>query len=123
MAVNHHLRLALDQVSDAIIIVENTPLVAPGPKILYANEAMAEATGVPVARLCGVPVGLLCHGEVLLQMLVALSVNPAGAVEANAPLQHMQGQATPCCWTAVPVLDSAGHLLNFILTATPDLAA
>ena len=29
MAVNHHLRLALDQVSDAVVVVENEPLTAP----------------------------------------------------------------------------------------------
>src|SRR5687767_389481 len=103
MAVNHHLRLALDQVSDAVVVVESGPLAAPGPKVLYANEAMAEATGVPVAGLCDVPLGALCDGEVLLRMLVALSESPSGAVEAMAPLNHIQGKATPCRWSAVHV--------------------
>ena len=122
MAVNHHLRLALDQVSDAVIVVESGPLEAPGPKVLYANEAMAEATGVPVPGLCDVPLGALCDGDVLLQMLIALSASHGGAVEAAAPLNHLNAQPTACRWSAVRVRDGGGRTLNFILTATPDLA-
>ncbi len=121
MAVNHHLRLALDQVSDAVIVVESGPLTAPGPKVLYANEAMAEATGVPVAALCDVPLGVLCDGDVLLQMLIALSGSQGAAVESSAPLNHLNAQPTPCRWSAVRVSDGAGVTLNYILTATPDL--
>lgn len=120
MAVNHHLRLALDQVSDAVIVVESGPLHAPGPKVLYANEAMAEATGVPAPGLCDVPLGALCDGDVLLKMLIALSGSPGGAVEATAPLNHLNAAPTPCRWSAVRVRDGAGLTLNFILTATPD---
>lgn len=123
MAVNHHLRLALDQVSDAVIVVENAPLTAPGPRIVYANEAMAEATGVPAAGLCDIPIGALCDGNVLLNMLVALSGSTGGAVEAAAPLNHLKGAPTLCRWSAVPVLDASGRALNYILTATPDLTA
>lgn len=121
MAVNHHLRLALDQVSDAVVVVENHPLTSPGPKILYANEAMAEATGVPAAGLCDVPLGALSEGDVLLRMLVALAGSKGGAVESPGPLNHLKGQPTPCRWSAVPVLDGSGQPLNYILTATPDL--
>ncbi len=122
LAVNHHLRLALDQVSDAVIVVESGPLEAPGPKVLYANEAMAEATGVPVPGLCDVPLGALCDGDVLLQMLIALSASHGGAVEAAAPLNHLNAQPTACRWSAVRVRDGGGRTLNFILTATPDVA-
>jgi CheY-like chemotaxis protein len=121
MAVNHHLRLALDQVSDAVIVVENDPLTAPGPKVLYANEAMSEATGVPVASLCDVPLGALCDGDALLNMLASLSTGPQEPAEAKAALNHVQSQPTPCRWTAVPVQDGNGRTLNYILTATPDL--
>ena len=121
MAVNHHLRLALDQVSDAVIVVEGGPLTAPGPKVLYANEAMAEATGVAANGLCDVPLGALCDGDVLLNMLIALSGSMGGAVEATAALNHLQAQPTPCRWSAVRVRDGGGHTLNFILTATPDI--
>jgi len=123
MAVNHHLRLALDQVSDAVIVVENAPLTAPGPRIVYANEAMAEATGVPAAGLCDIPIGELCEGNVLLNMLVALSGSTGGAVEAAAPLNHLKGAPTLCRWSAVPVQDASGRALNYILTARPDLTA
>ncbi len=121
LAVNHHLRLALDQVSDAVIVVESGPLTAPGPKVLYANEAMSEATGVPVAALCDVPLGVLCDGDVLLQMLIALSGSQGGAVESSAPLNHLNAQPTACRWSAVRVRDGAGFTLNYILTATPDI--
>ena len=123
MAVNHHLRLALDQVSDAVIVVEGGPLTAPGPKVLYANEAMAEATGVAAAGLCDVPLGALCDGDVLLNMLIALSGSMGGAVEATAALNHLKAQPTPCRWSAVRVRDGGGQTLNFILTATPDISS
>ena len=123
LAVNHHLRLALDQVSDAVIVVESGPLTAPGPKVLYANEAMAEATGLPVPGLCDVPLGALCDGDVLLNMLIALSGSLGGAVEATAALNHLQAQPTPCRWSAVRVRDGGGRTLNYILTATPDVTA
>ena len=109
MAVNHHLRLALDQVSDAVIVVENGPLPAPGPKILYANEAMAEATGVPASGLCDVPLGALCEGDVLLRMLIALTDSAAGAVETPAPLNHLRGTPTPCRWSARPPPGARGE--------------
>lgn len=123
MAVNHHLRLALDQVSDAVIVVEGGPLTSPGPKVLYANEAMAEATGVAATGLCDVPLGALCDGDVLLNMLIALSGSMGGAVEATAALNHLQAQPTPCRWSAVRVRDGGGQTLNFILTATPDISS
>lgn len=120
MAVNHHLRLALDQVSDAVIVVENEPLIAPGPKVLFANEAMARATGVPVAGLCDVPLGALCEGNALLDMLTGLNGTSLEAVEAFAELNHIECQPARCRWTAVPVHDGNGRTLNYILTATPE---
>jgi len=123
MAVNHHLRLALDQVSDAVIVVENGPLEHPGPRVLYANEAMAEATGVPAVQLVNLPLASLCDGEVLLQMLVTLNHSDGGAVECKAHLKHLHARPTPCHWSAVRVHDGHGATLNYIFTATPDLAA
>lgn len=123
MAVNHHLRLALNQVSDAVIVVENGPLEHPGPRMLYANEAMCEATGVPEEKLCRLPLGALCDGEKLLQMLVALSSSNGGAVECIAQLKHLHARPTLCRWSAVRVHDGEGHTLNYIFTATPDLAS
>ncbi len=123
MAVNHHLRLALDQVSDAVIMVENAPLTGPGPKVLYANEAMAAATGVSAERVCEVPLGALCEGEILISMLRGLahaSQGAAGAVETVAALNHLEGSPTLCRWSAVAVRDRAGQPVNFILTATPE---
>jgi two-component system cell cycle sensor histidine kinase/response regulator CckA len=123
MAVNHHLRLALDQVSDAVIVVEGGPLEHPGPRVLYANEAMAEATGVPSAQLVSLPLASLCDGEVLLQMLTALSDSNGGAVECKAHLKHLHARPTPCRWSAVRVHDGHGATLNYIFTASPDLGA
>jgi CheY-like chemotaxis protein/anti-sigma regulatory factor (Ser/Thr protein kinase) len=120
MAVNHHLRLALDQVSDAVVVVENEPLTAPGPKVLYANEAMAKATGVPVAGLCDVPLQALCEGNSLLDLLYGLAGAPSGFLETTAPLNHIKDKPSRRRWSAVPVKDGSGKVLNYILTASPD---
>lgn len=123
MTINHHLLLALNQVSDAVIVVEAGPLEAPGPRVVYANEAMAEATGVPASRLSKVPLGALSDGDMLLSMLVALSSSAGGAVECKAQLKHLHARPTPCHWSAVRVRDEEGRTLNYIFTATPDLSA
>ena len=123
MAANHHLRLALDQVTDAVIIVEGTPLTGDGPRVLFANEALAAATGVEVQRLWNVPLGLLSGGELLLQMLSALAAAGGEVIEASAPLNHVQDQSRRCNWSVRRVHDGHGQTLNFILTATPDLSS
>jgi two-component system, cell cycle sensor histidine kinase and response regulator CckA len=123
MAVNHHLRTALDQVSDAVIVVESGPLQSPGPRIVYANEAMAEATGVAAASLTKVPLGALSDEKHLPRLFACMAGAGAGGLEINGPLNHIKGQTTPCVWSAVPVTDGSGATLNYILTARPDAAS
>ena len=119
MAVNHHLRTALDQVSDAVIVVEAAPLSALGPRIVYANEAMAQATGVNVGSLTRVPLGALCDEKDLPRLTACMtSAGPTG-LKTNALLSHLEGYSTPCVWSALPVQDGNGVLLNYILTARP----
>lgn len=121
ITINHHLLLALNQVSDAVIVVEAGPLEAPGPRVVFANEALAEATGVPAHKLCRLPLGALSDGDMLLSMLVALSHSTGGAVEGKAQLKHLSEKPMPCHWSAVAVRDGEGRTLNYIFTATPDL--
>ena len=118
MAVNHHLRLALDQVSDAVAVIDSVPLTGSGPLLAYANQAMAEGTGLPVSTLCGAPLSLLLGPADLASMLAHLAAGrEASGIAGRLLLQG--GEATPCLWTCAPVPDHTGATVNFILTAQP----
>jgi signal transduction histidine kinase len=121
MAVNHHLRAALDLVGDAVIVVEGAPLHGQGPRIVYANATMAEATGVAVDRLCGVSLGDLLGAEHSLLFFAAMQ-NMTGKAECAAPLQRVGAEPVGCSWTLAPMAGPQGEALNYILCASPETA-
>ncbi|MBN8238327.1 PAS domain-containing protein [Marinobacter hydrocarbonoclasticus] len=47
------LQACMAQVHDVIIITESTPLDAPGPRIIYVNEAVQRMTGYPPHEVLG----------------------------------------------------------------------
>ena len=55
--VNQHLRAALNQVEEAVVIIGAVPFDMPGPRIYYANRKAAELTGFRIEELVGAPIG------------------------------------------------------------------
>jgi hypothetical protein len=113
MAVNHHLKIALDLVSDAVAIIDCGPLASQGPPILYANRALAAACGMDPAALVGQP-------------LAAITADPAPLLAAlrighpePTPVKGTLPGRIPCSWLCAPVRDASGRILNYILTAKP----
>lgn len=113
MAVNHHLKIALDLVSDAVAIVDCGPLSSLGPPILYANRALAAACGTDPSALVGQP-------------LAAITADPAPLLAAlrlahpePTPVKGTLHSRIPCSWLCAPVRDASGRILNYILTAKP----
>lgn len=118
MAVNHHLKIALDLVSDAVAIVDCAPLSSQGPPILYANRALGAACGLHPATLVGQPLAAITGNPA--QLLAAMRIGQpeptpvTGSIPGPNPSQH-----SPCSWLCAPVRDVSGRILNFILTAKP----
>ncbi len=121
MAVNHHLRFALDQVADAVIVIEHAPLSGNGPSIVYANRSMSEGSGLSIPDLCGATLGSLLT-PVGLQQLVAKLHLGREAADVPATLLSAEGTSIDCLWSVAPVSDHMGATVNFILTASPVVA-
>jgi two-component system, cell cycle sensor histidine kinase and response regulator CckA len=120
--VNHHLRAALDQVSDAVLILDApAPLAAAqSPLIVFANPAAARllASGIsPVGR------ELASILPPPLQTLVSQAIE-----ELSLPWCSCRDQplALPPPYPAAQVRalsDSHGQIVNFLLTLPPNLSA
>ena len=80
-AVNHHLRVALDQVSEAVLILQNALTPGGDPVIAWGNEAAVRCTGVVAQDLFGSPLQPLISAgswDLLLKALQqALTAGPA----------------------------------------------
>ena len=113
MAVNHHLKIALDLVSDAVAILDSGPLSSQGPPILYANRALAAACSIEPAALVGQPLAAITGDPAPL--LAAMRI---GLPEPTPVIGTLPGRI-PCSWLCAPVRDVSGRILNYILTAKP----
>ena len=58
-AVNHHLRAAIDRVSDGVLIIEADPLQVPGPRVVFINHAGRRITGYRAEDILGQPIGMI----------------------------------------------------------------
>ena len=71
-AVNHHLRIAADQVSEGIMILEPEPVYGSGPRIVYVNRALCRITKRSMEELLGHSLALLFDPEKLANFLTRL---------------------------------------------------
>ncbi len=116
--VNHHLRVALNQVDEAVVIIGAEPLVAPGPRIYFANRKASEMTGFTEKELMGAQIGQIYDPRWLLDLLSKL---PAVA-ERNRTFQTEKqllcsdGQQKNCRWTISSINDPQGNPLHYTLT-------
>ncbi len=121
-AVNQHLRRALDQVADAVLILESGPLIDAGPRIIYANEAALRLLSRDVGRLIGAHVGCFLEQSAVADFLGHLtSETLAGSWQTSLPLRLVSGSTMPSRWTISAARDQAGAVLNY--TATFQLEA
>ncbi|MDF1815764.1 MAG: ATP-binding protein [Verrucomicrobiales bacterium] len=116
-SINHHMRLALDQVSEGVLIVEAESHTPIGPRVVFANEAMKKFTGYEVADILGQPLGLLFDRDYLPEFLRRLPLISQST--ESFPVQkdlHLQdGGRERFNWTIVPVKDSLGQTINFTI--------
>lgn len=121
---NYFLRVAVDQVPEAVLILEAETDEKSGPKVLFSNATAAVLIGVePEKGLRGMGITDLAAGDmdasVLLESLNR-AVENGGAHECEALMQNFYGHPPQRCrWRVRAVFNSLRKLLNFTLIVTP----
>lgn len=118
-AVNHHLKLALDQVSDAVWIAQREP---DGEcVIVYANAPAARWTGLEAERLRGVPLASLLSDAALPAVRAALqSAAETGEAECRVGLLKPAAEdPAPRVCRVVAVPNAGGEIVNFQFILRP----
>ncbi|SKA96191.1 Signal transduction histidine kinase [Prosthecobacter debontii] len=121
---NYFLRVAVDQVPEAVMILEAETHEKSGPKVLFSNATAAALIGVePEKGLRGMGIADLAAGDMDASVLLdALNraVENGGAYECEAMIQNFYGQPPQRCrWRVRAVFNSLRKLLNFTLVVTP----
>lgn len=121
---NYFLRVAVDQVPEAVLILEAEKTQNSGPKVLFSNAAAAVLVGVePEKGLRGMGIGDLAAGDLdAATLLDSLNraVENGGAHECEALVQNFYGHPPQRCnWRVRAVFNSLRKLLNFTLVITP----
>lgn len=111
------MRLALDQVSEGVLIVEAESHTPIGPRVVFANEAMARFTGYEVSDILGQPLGLLFDRDYLPEILRRWSIISQGteAFPVQKDLHLKNGGREKFNWNIIPVKDSLGRTINFTI--------
>ena len=117
---NHYLKVALDQTTDGVMLLDSGPLDASGPRVLYCNLPMFSMLGVsPDKGIRGLRlIDFAASGKDAEALLSALrEAAGCGAASAKAHLRtYYEGGQQDCQWSFTGVLNSAKHLLIFIVS-------
>lgn len=122
---NYYLRVALDQVTDGVVIVESEPSDPKcGPKVLFSNAAAAMLAGAdPETGLRGLGLNDLVADDkdaITLQASLQQAVQNGGCHECECAFQSLRTQAPiPCKWRVRAVFNSLRKLLNFTILISP----
>ncbi|WP_395744991.1 ATP-binding protein [Prosthecobacter sp.] len=122
---NYYLRVALDQVTDGVIIVDSESLdTKSGQRVLFSNAAAAMLAGAdPDSGLRGLGLNDLVAGakdSATLQQSLRLAVEQGGCHECECQLQSLRTRApVPSKWRVRAVFNSMRKLLNFTILISP----
>lgn len=117
VAVNQHLRRALDQMDEGALILEAESLAYPGPKIIYANAGAARLRGADGDNLTRESLGVLFSESVYSQIIDHLGVmTAAGNVwKFTAPMK-LGDEEIPTSWAASAERDAIGRALHYTIS-------
>lgn len=117
-AINRHLRRAIDQIDEGIIILETGPTREPGPRIVFLNRGLLALTGYEFVDLLGQPVASLYDPERLEDLLVRLpAVAQKGkAYQIRTDICCRNGTTKDCLWKISAACDESGRAVNFIFS-------
>ncbi len=113
--MNHHLRVALDEVSEAVLILQNGLSQDEGPVIAWGNEAAVRCTGVAGADLFGSPLQPLLT-EASWQALLAALATAFKGEPALCDLTFLNPDAKPQRGRVKATCGPQGEILGVILT-------
>lgn len=113
--MNYHLIAALNQVSDAVLILQNGIGQPNGPLVVWGNAAAVRWSGFPVEELEGAPLPQLLAVESWNSLRTALQAAFQGQTCLCGVWSRMPG-CVPAEATARAVPGSTGEILNVILT-------
>ncbi|MED5585114.1 MAG: ATP-binding protein [Verrucomicrobiota bacterium] len=113
-----HLRMAVDQVDEGVIILDLQPQEDTGPRMVFLNRGIAALSGFDIENLLGNGLATLFGGrnlQMLLERFSAIAVNQ-GVFQISNPLLRADGSELDCLWKVSCVCDEKGEPLNFMLT-------
>ena len=122
---NIHLRAAIDQVEEGVIVLDLNPQYGKGPYIVFANRGIGELSGFSTEELLGSPLSILFAPEKLQALLERLHAvaevaeKESGAVVfefTNNLLRAKKRSPLLCRWRVSCVLDEGGRPVNFLLS-------
>lgn len=113
--MNYHLIAALNQVSDAVLILQNGIGQPNGPVVVWGNAAAVRWSGFPAEELDGAPLPQLLAVESWNSLRTALQAAFQGQACFCEVWSRMPG-CIPAEATARAVPGSTGEILNVILT-------
>ncbi len=120
---NHYLRVALDQVTEGVIMLDAGPFDGSGPRVLYSNVPVACLVGVePGKGLRGLHLADLVSSERDVVALLGALKDAAdgGAAECQAQIQTFYSRGSRyCTWRVKALHNSMKRLLNFTITVQP----
>ncbi|NOX99812.1 MAG: response regulator [Verrucomicrobia bacterium] len=121
-SINHHLRQAIEQVSDGVLIVDGDFSVdAAGPRIVYANRSAGLLTGHHPSELVGQPLKCIYDPESLDHLLARL----AAVLKADRIFEMEKicvlkgGESSLFRWTIRGMNDEMGRPVSFVMTLRP----
>jgi PAS domain S-box-containing protein len=114
-----HLKLlesVITNTTDAVLITEADPLDAPGPRIVYVNQAFAEMTGYGVEELIGRTPRILQGPKSDQQELkrLSLAMHKGQSCEITMINYKKNGDEFWVNFAVSPVSNDHGHLTHFI---------
>jgi PAS domain S-box-containing protein len=117
-SINRHLRRAIDQIDEGVIILETGPIREPGPRIVFLNRGLLAMTGYEFVDLLGQPLASLYDPERLQDLLVRLpAVAQKGkAYQIRTEICCRNGTTKDCLWKISAACDEAGRAVNYIFS-------
>ena len=121
-SINHHLRQAIEQVSEGVLIVDGDFSVDPaGPRIIYANRSAGVLTGHHPAELAGQALSCIYDPENLDHLIARMGavLKAERTFEMNKNCVRKGGDSSLFRWTIRGMNDESGSPVSFVMTLRP----